>query len=388
MKSQLEPVTWTQFFSETCALRKEFVTEKMFFDYNGVWRPALNYEHLLRAKARERGLKPAEVLEQLALFQYESKQKEFLINTPEWDGFDRIGEVLKFMKLKNFDHFDFSEIFKDWCVKMIARAHDSTVQNRCLIFKGAQGKGKDTFIRSIFGHFDRYLGKYTNSNFQEKDQWELVATKMMVHVEEFEQTNKMSIAFFKNLISADRADFRPPYARDSDSFRCIASFISSSNIDDMLRDTTGNRRFVVFDVESIEWAYPKDWSPQIVAQCFALWRDKWKPAVDIVKLTTESLKGFEPVDTESEMLEDWDTIVTKPRLGKRAGTLKLEDVASEIDEICKRFGVTKQQVFRALRKRGASKNTKHGTFYGTLGHFHSKEVSTPTPNQPPVSISN
>lgn len=374
---------WGKFYSELFGgLKKEFVTEKLFLNYNGTWRPALNYEHLIKAHAGEAHLPKAQALEQLAKYQHSIKGKgEFLIPIPEWDGVDHIAHMLSFMKAKNFKADELVELFKDFIYKMIARMHDSQVQNRCLILKGAQGAGKDTFIKAMLGHMGRYMGGFTNSQFNEKDMWIMVSSKGLVHIEEFEQTNKMSVAFLKNLISSSSADFRPPHGRDFDTFRCIASFISTSNIDDILRDTTGNRRFSIIEVEGIDWAYPKDLSEQIIAQAFAMFREGWAPALDLGKLVVEKLVEFEPVNIDSEIMAAWNgRMANLNAIGIHGGNIlpgnaTAGDVGAIVQDLGRQYGMTIRQVYNLIKRSGASSNRGGKVFYGSTGFFAQKTIT-------------
>jgi uncharacterized protein YggL (DUF469 family) len=94
-------------------------------------------------------------------------------------------------------------------------------------------------------------------------------------ISEFDKTAKTDVSTLKDIITAPSTNLRAPYDKDSKLRLSRCSFISSANAENLLRDPTGNRRFLIFEIESIEYAYA-GWSKQQIQefqmQCLAQMR--------------------------------------------------------------------------------------------------------------------
>ena len=92
-------------------------------------------------------------------------------------------------------------------------------------------------------------------------------------ISEFDKTARAEVSTLKDIITAPSTNLRAPYDKDSKVRRSRCSFIASANAEQLLRDPTGNRRFLIFEVDSIEYGYNgwndeqiKDWQMQCLAQ--------------------------------------------------------------------------------------------------------------------------
>jgi hypothetical protein len=79
-------------------------------------------------------------------------------------------------------------------------------------------------------------------------------------ISEFDKTAKAEVSTLKDIVTAPSTNIRAPYDRDSKVRHSRCSFISSANIENILRDYTGNRRFLIFELESIEYPHAT-WTP-------------------------------------------------------------------------------------------------------------------------------
>jgi predicted P-loop ATPase len=92
-------------------------------------------------------------------------------------------------------------------------------------------------------------------------------------ISEFDKTAKTEVSTLKDIITAPSTNLRAPYDKDSKLRLSRCSFISSANAENLLRDSTGNRRFLIFEIDSIEYAYSgwskdkiKEWQGQCLAE--------------------------------------------------------------------------------------------------------------------------
>lgn len=67
----------------------------------------------------------------------------------------------------------------------------------------------------------------------------------MVNLDEFNQISpQVQQGFLKNLIQLPSVKMKRPYGAHVEEFPRLASFIATSNMDDILTDPSGNRRFI------------------------------------------------------------------------------------------------------------------------------------------------
>lgn len=76
---------------------------------------------------------------------------------------------------------------------------------------------------------------------------------MLINLDEFEGMSGRELNIFKDLVTRKVISIRLPYARRSQNFPHTASFAGTCNYQEVLHDTTGNRRFLCFHVDSMEF---------------------------------------------------------------------------------------------------------------------------------------
>lgn len=264
----LTKTSWNHFFETSFhKIRKDTISKKCFYklDEDTDWGVMDEVEGVLRSYAGRRGLTVPKTLDELARWSLEKTETDFLCDIPKWDGVDRLAEFGRSVTSPNFTGDEIGDILKQWGSNIFRRVKSADHQNRCVILKGPQGLGKDYFVRAMLRDFKPYYESTTMPGTQ-KDALEICSRLLAVHIEEFDQTKHMDMAFMKSLITQPSAFFRESYGASPNQKIMRPSFISTANVDDILRDPTGNRRFVVVPVTGIDWNYPKDCSLQVLAQ--------------------------------------------------------------------------------------------------------------------------
>ncbi len=112
-----------------------------------------------------------------------------------------------------------------------------------LTIRGRQGLGKSAFIEKLGGEW------YSDSfnTVQGKEAYEQVLGVWLVEVGELAGMKKAEAESIKLFISKQADRFRPAYGRRMQNFPRQCIFIGTTNEEQFLRDTTGNRRFWVVD---------------------------------------------------------------------------------------------------------------------------------------------
>lgn len=353
---------YREFFDKKFMNCKKDIISGQFLRFDGQqWQPVVEHLDAVKSYAIDSGLKPHKIIPHFDRYVM-LKKTELLVSLPRWDGVDRIKELGNFVKLKSGDFAVFEDALKEWGANIFRRLYDDGAQNRCIILKGGQGLGKDSLIRSLLSSLGPYYAKFS-TNRNEIEAWAQVTAKLVLHIEEFDQTGQMGVAFLKDLITRDWVNYRSPYAHAPVNRKCYGSFISSVNIDAVLRDETGNRRFAVFDLESIDWNYPKDWGPQIIAQFYALYNENYRAKSSTWNSVTESNTQFEQADVVPEMLSMWDQRVGL--LSEQRGVVELNfaEISGVISDVCRAFDWKTKSVLTLLKANNRSRKSMHGALY-------------------------
>jgi predicted P-loop ATPase len=181
-----------------------------------------------------------------------------LENLPAWDERDRIRLLASYIIHRMPMLPDGSEpvetFLRKWLVGAVAKAL-SGAQNFTLVLIGRQGIGKSSLARQLAPSPDLF----TDSPL-DPDTRESVVQAARCLIWELNElgstTRRKDVDALKRFLTAPETSIRLPYARQLTTFRHRASFVATSNdAADLLRDSTGNRRFVVLTIDGIDWKY-------------------------------------------------------------------------------------------------------------------------------------
>lgn len=342
--------------------RKCIFSEKlMTFDTRAnLWNPAVNYLDVIKSElavANEtQKAKYSMSLVQPHFFAYEmTKAPEFLIELPEWDEKDRISEMAYMVNLRpgEVDQFHFSELLKEWMATMFRRLHDPMVQNHILVLQGDQGVGKDTWISMLVDGLDQFAVPLSIMK-EDKDMYLKLHRGLVMKIPEFDRTAKTEVSTLKDIITTPSTDIRAPYDKDSKIRHSRCSFISSANIENLLRDYTGNRRYMIFEVESIEYAYEKwsaeekkVWRLQCLAQADYMAKIEYKASAASRQVMKDYIEMKTPDDPADDTYREYVKICRKENGFFARETL----TENEISEITRQIKDVTGMNIRAIREQ-------------------------------------
>ena len=173
--------------------------------------------------------------------------EEFLFTCYDnWDGKDHIRALARTVPTNN-PHWE--DWFYTWFLAMVEQWHNCTGRQYgnsvapLLISK--QGYNKSTFCRRLIPPQLQW-GYTDNLILSEKRQvLQAMSQCLLINLDEFNQISaKVQQGFLKNLIQLPNVKYKPPYGSHVQEFPRTASFIATSNMDDILTDPSGNRRFI------------------------------------------------------------------------------------------------------------------------------------------------
>ncbi|WP_088224012.1 VapE domain-containing protein [Porphyromonas gingivalis] len=195
-----------------------------------------------------------------------------------------------------------------WLVAVVANAMDDRKcrNHACLVLTGEQGKFKTTFLDllcppALYGY--SYTGKIYP---QEKDTLTYIGQNLIVNIDDqLKALNKRDENELKNLITCPMVKYRMPYDKYVEEHPYLASFVASVNGNDFLTDPTGSRRFLPFEILSIDIEIAKAISmDSVYAEAKALLKSGfryWFDDDEIAELYRES-EDFQVQTAEMELL--------------------------------------------------------------------------------------
>ncbi len=165
---------------------------------------------------------------------------------PEWDGTDRVSALARRVS----DDPVWVNGFHRWMLGLSAQWMQLNPDNNRansvapLLVSSRQGLGKSTFCRLLMP--DRLKSYYTESyDLSSPASAEAkLAAYGLINLDEFDKLGASKMPLLKNLMQASALNIRKAYKHSASSLPRIASFIGTSNREDLLVDRTGSRRFL------------------------------------------------------------------------------------------------------------------------------------------------
>ena len=170
---------------------------------------------------------------------------------PEWDGKDRVSALARRVS----DDPVWVNGFHRWMLGLSAQwmqfRPDTNRANSVapLLVSSRQGLGKSTFCRLLMP--DALKAYYTESydlGSPASAEAKLAACGL-INLDEFDKLSASKMPLLKNLMQASALNIRKAYKRSASALPRIASFIGTSNREDLLVDRTGSRRFLCVSLE-------------------------------------------------------------------------------------------------------------------------------------------
>ncbi len=197
---------------------------------------------------------------------------------------------------------------KKWLVGMVAGwVSDGVVNNVVLVLIGEQGAYKTTWLSNLLPPgLRQYFYVKTNAHRMSRDDLLTLAQYGLVCCEELDTMRPAELNQLKAAVTMPSIDERAAYARYHEHRQHIASFCGTGNNLQFLSDTTGNRRWLPFEVESI--LSPRDHPfayEGIYAQAYALYKSGFRYWFDRDEVDAQNAYNrlFETPHIERELVD-------------------------------------------------------------------------------------
>lgn len=247
----------------------------------------------------------------------------------KWDGRDHIRALARTVPTANPHWADW---FYIWYLGMVDQwrgiNHRLYGNSVAPLLISKQGFNKSTFCRRLIPQ-ELQWGYTDNLVLSEKRQvYQAMAQTLLINLDEFNQISpQVQQGFLKNLIQLPNVKMKRPYGGHVEEFPRLASFIATSNMDDILTDPSGNRRFI-----GVELTGPIDVSVkpnyvQLFAQAMAAIRAGEKTYFDSVEtaLLMQSNRQFEVVPPIEQYFQMCFDLVEDESQGKYMSAAEIFD---------------------------------------------------------------
>lgn len=238
-----------------------------------------------------------------------------------------------------------------WLVSIIASIYGEHSPLMLVLCGAKQNTGKTEFFRRLLPK--ELMRYYAESKLDAgKDDEILMTQKIIIMDDEMGGKNKKEDKRLKELISKQTFSLREPYGRQNVELNRIAVLCGTTNDEEILFDTTGNRRIIPVHVDGIDHKiYNGVDKTNLFMECVALYESgfNWHLSFEDILYLSDNTQGFNATSLEGELLEKY----FEPGDDLKSSTeikIIIEKHSGQkvyLDKLCKEL---KRQNFEQVRK--------------------------------------
>jgi putative DNA primase/helicase len=234
------------------------------------------------------------------------------IKSRVWDGVDRLPDLYETLEMKSGFSLEFRDsVIRRWLISAVAAAFEPNFRNRgVLVLQGRQGLGKTTWFSKLTPRDSGWFTSRPSLDVRDKDSVKQALSYWITELGELEGVLRIDMARLKAFLTLEVDEFRLPYGRTSSKFARRTVFCASVNQAEFLSDTTGNSRWWVLPVVSLNYDHKIDLQ-QLWSEVHEFYRrgERWYFNREEEEELTSSNWMFEQVDEIEDMIRnafDWD----------------------------------------------------------------------------------
>lgn len=307
-----------------------------------------------------------------------------------WQNYDgnAIGQLIQTVNLASWYGPIETEYWRkyltNWLVATVANAmEDHKCANQvCLVLVGPQGIQKGFWIEHLVQDAlgPEYIRTDGNYDPKQKDSKAAIGMYFVIHLDDMlKGLNLKDADAIKHIITAPDVKVRLPYNRKDTWLPHRASFIATENTKEFITDPTGARRFMPFELESINWEkYKAINKTELWTHAMHLYQQhkaantKYYDSVDQEKELQTYKEHFAVEFTEEGLLTryfrpyiqnfDWMDDITKGEPGKGGKQGRYMTATDILQELTEKAGVFRnlsdKKLGNLLKKHGFQKKNK------------------------------
>ena len=209
---------------------------------------------------------------------------------------------------------------RKWLVAMIAGwLEEGKVNQEILVFVGRQGIFKTTWFGQLLpSELQPYFHSNTSFGNMTKDEVLKLSQYGLICCEELDTMKPSEMNRLKWAVTTTVTDERKPYAHSSERRKHIATYCGTGNNIRFIDDDTGTRRWLPFEVESIESPHEHPFDHEAVfAQAYGLYRKGFRYWFNDreMQLLARHNERFEVAKPERELISKYYRLPRKDERG-------------------------------------------------------------------------
>lgn len=228
---------------------------------------------------------------------------------------------------------------RKWLVSIIASIHGIHSPLMFVLCGSTQGTGKTEFFRRLLPK--ELLKYYAESKLDAgKDDEILMTQKLLIMDDEMGGKNKKEDKRLKELLSKQTFTLREPYGRQNVELNRIAVLCGTTNDEEILYDTTGNRRILPMYIYAINHLlYNAVDKTELFIEVFDLYLSgfDWQLSFEDVNELKDNTDKFVATSLESELIDKYFT-PGETRLSSTEIKIHIEKYSGQkiwLDRLCK-----------------------------------------------------
>lgn len=201
--------------------------------------------------------------------------------------------------------YDFVEDYlKRWFVGAVSMVYGKHSPLCLMLIGKTQNTGKTEFFRRILP--EEIQSYYGESKWERgKDDEILMCQKWIILNDEYEGRTVDDEKKMKQLLSAQTFNIRAPYGRRHEDRKRIAALCATSNEENVLKDPTGNRRFIPIRILAIDHViYNQVDKVKLWLEAYHLYKSgfDWEIRGEAQKKLEESTAEYNQTSLEAELI--------------------------------------------------------------------------------------
>lgn len=198
------------------------------------------------------------------------------------------------------------EVLTRWFVGMVAQAFGGVSSLMLMLIGSTQNTGKTEFFRRLFPNSLKRF--YAESKLESgKDDFIMMCEKLLIMNDEYSGKTVLDEKRMKELLSKQIFSIRAPYGVFNEDRKRIAALAATSNEEQVLKDPTGNRRFLPIRItKTINFdLYNSIDKEMLFLQVYRLFKDGYQYELksDFITTLNDFTTEFEDSSTEAELIQ-------------------------------------------------------------------------------------